>query len=57
VALETVLWFEHDVFDQLNLIQLLTWFREQLQRHHLPVGVLAVVPDHWSTRCLVFADR
>ena len=24
---ELVLWFEHDLFDQLNLIQLLTWIR------------------------------
>lgn len=30
---ELVLWFEHDLFDQLNLIQLLTWIRE-----HLPPG-------------------
>ncbi|CAN5752895.1 hypothetical protein BH18ACI5_BH18ACI5_03920 [soil metagenome] len=27
---ELVLWFEHDLFDQLNLIQLLTWIRERL---------------------------
>jgi hypothetical protein len=27
---ELVLWFEHDLFDQLNLIQLLTWVREHL---------------------------
>jgi hypothetical protein len=27
---ELVLWFEHDLFDQLNLIQLLTWIREHL---------------------------
>jgi hypothetical protein len=26
---ELVLWFEHDLFDQLNLIQLLTWVHEQ----------------------------
>src|SRR3954468_2725101 len=25
---ELILWFEHDLFDQLNLIQLLTWVRE-----------------------------
>jgi hypothetical protein len=30
---ELVLWFEHDVFDQLNLIQLLSWIRE-----HVPVS-------------------
>ena len=28
---ELVLWYEHDLFDQLNLLQLLTWIR-----HHLP---------------------
>lgn len=27
---ELVLWFEHDVFDQLNLIQLLTWIHTRL---------------------------
>lgn len=27
---ELVLWFEHDLFDQLNLIQLLAWIRERL---------------------------
>ena len=27
---ELVLWFEHDLFDQLNLIQLLSWLREHL---------------------------
>ncbi|HEY7190310.1 MAG TPA: hypothetical protein VH436_27350 [Vicinamibacterales bacterium] len=26
---ELVLWFEHDLFDQLNLIQLLSWIRER----------------------------
>ncbi len=25
-----VLWFEHDLFDQLNLVQLLPWIRERL---------------------------
>ena len=25
---ELILWFEHDLFDQLNLIQLLTWIRD-----------------------------
>jgi hypothetical protein len=30
---ELILWFEHDLFDQLNLVQLLTWIRE-----HLPAG-------------------
>lgn len=27
---ELILWFEHDLFDQLNLIQLLSWIREHL---------------------------
>jgi hypothetical protein len=27
---ELILWFEHDLFDQLNLIQVLTWIRERL---------------------------
>ena len=27
---ELILWFEHDLFDQLNLIQLLTWIHERL---------------------------
>ena len=27
---ELVLWFEHDLFDQLNLVQMLPWIRERL---------------------------
>ena len=27
---ELILWFEHDLFDQLNLIQLLTWIHGRL---------------------------
>jgi hypothetical protein len=27
---ELILWFEHDLFDQLNLIQLLAWIRERV---------------------------
>src|SRR5689334_1652698 len=27
---ELVLWFEHDLFDQLNLIQLLAWIRPRV---------------------------
>src|SRR5438094_1368291 len=27
---ELILWFEHDLFDQLNLIQVLTWIRGRL---------------------------
>jgi hypothetical protein len=29
---ELVLWFEHDLFDQLNLVQLLSWIGERLPR-------------------------
>ena len=29
---ELVLWFEHDLFDQLNLIQILSWLRDRLPR-------------------------
>jgi hypothetical protein len=32
---ELVLWYEHDLFDQLNLIQLLTWIRERLPPNKL----------------------
>jgi hypothetical protein len=38
---ELVLWFEHDLFDQLNLIQLLTWLRSHLPREK-PVGLICV---------------
>ena len=27
---ELIMWFEHDLFDQLNLVQLLTWIRARL---------------------------
>ena len=27
---ELILWFEHDLFDQLNLVQLLTWIRDHV---------------------------
>ncbi|MGH9372608.1 MAG: hypothetical protein ACRD15_13860 [Vicinamibacterales bacterium] len=36
---ELVLWLEHDLFDQLNLIQLLTWIRERLP----PAKVVSLV--------------
>jgi hypothetical protein len=40
---ELVLWYEHDLFDQLNLIQLLPWIRE-----HVPAS---------STVTLICIDR
>ena len=44
---EIVLWFEHDLFDQLNLIQLLTWIRERLP-HGKPVSLIGIgsFPGH-----------
>jgi hypothetical protein len=38
---ELVLWFEQDVFDQLNLIQLLTWLREHLPATK-PVSLICI---------------
>jgi hypothetical protein len=38
---ELILWFEHDLFDQLNLIQLLTWIREHLAATK-PVSLICV---------------
>ena len=44
---ELILWFEHDLFDQLNLIQLLTWIRERLPATK-PVSLVCVgsFPGH-----------
>jgi hypothetical protein len=38
---ELILWFEHDLFDQLNLIQLLPWIREHLPPSK-PVSLICV---------------
>jgi hypothetical protein len=38
---ELVLWFEHDLFDQLNLIQLLSWMRGQLPSSK-PVSLVCI---------------
>jgi hypothetical protein len=38
---ELILWFEHDVFDQLNLIQLLTWIRDHLPATK-PVSLICI---------------
>jgi len=38
---ELVLWFEHDLFDQLNLIQLLTWIRDHLPAT-TPVSLICI---------------
>ena len=38
---ELILWFEHDLFDQLNLIQLLTWISERFPAGK-PVSLICV---------------
>jgi hypothetical protein len=38
---ELILWFEHDLFDQLNLIQLLPWIREHLPSTK-PVSLICI---------------
>jgi RNA polymerase sigma factor (sigma-70 family) len=38
---ELILWFEHDLFDQLSLIQLLAWIRERLPTTK-PVSLVCV---------------
>jgi len=38
---ELILWFEHDVFDQLNLIQLLTWIRDHVPATK-PVSLICI---------------
>jgi hypothetical protein len=38
---ELVLWFEHDLFDQLNLIQLLSWIRSHLTGGR-PVSLICI---------------
>jgi hypothetical protein len=44
---ELILWFEHDLFDQLNLIQLLAWIRERLPAAR-PVSLICIgsFPGH-----------
>jgi hypothetical protein len=38
---ELVLWFEHDLFDQLNLIQILSWLRGH-GHHTKPVSLICI---------------
>ena len=38
---ELILWFEHDLFDQLNLIQVLTWIREHVPNSK-PVSLICI---------------
>jgi hypothetical protein len=44
---ELVLWFEHDLFDQLNLVQLLTWIRKRLpDRKVVSLVCIGSFPGH-----------
>lgn len=38
---EIILWFEHDLFDQLQLIQLLHWFSNQ-DLNHVPLSLIEI---------------
>jgi len=38
---ELILWFEHDLFDQLNLIQVLPWIRDHVPRTK-PVSLICI---------------
>lgn len=38
---ELILWFEHDLFDQLNVVQLLTWIRDHLPATK-PVALICI---------------
>jgi hypothetical protein len=38
---ELILWFEHDLFDQLNVVQLLTWTRDHLPATK-PVSLICI---------------
>jgi hypothetical protein len=43
---ETVIWFEHDLYDQLQLLQLLDWFSHQdLSTAHLSIIQLGTHPE------------
>jgi hypothetical protein len=44
---ELILWFEHDLFDQLNLIQLLTWIHELVPAtHRVSLVCVGSFPGH-----------
>jgi hypothetical protein len=45
---ELVLWYEHDLFDQLNLIQLLTRIGQKAASDHRPVSLICIdrFPGH-----------
>jgi hypothetical protein len=44
---ELILWYEHDLFDQLNLVQVLTWIRARLPQAR-PVSLVCIgsFPGH-----------
>jgi hypothetical protein len=43
---ELVLWFEHDLFDQVNLIQLLTWIRDRVSVKRVSLICIGAFPGH-----------
>ncbi len=49
---EVILWFEHDLYDQLQLIQILDWFAKQLQ---FPSKFTMICHDHFISETL--ADK
>jgi len=42
---ELVLWFEHDLFDQLNLIQILTWIRSRVPVDRVSLICIGSFPE------------
>jgi hypothetical protein len=57
---EVVLWFEHDLFDQLNLIQLLSWIRSrigELRATLISIDSLLVDLRRGDTAALPFLAR
>ena len=43
---ELILWFEHDLFDQLNLIQILSWIRERPAAKPVSLVCIGSFPGH-----------
>lgn len=48
---ELVLWYEHDVFDQLNLIQLLNWIGPSRGRRPAPIAWRSAASTAGSVAC------
>ncbi len=54
---ETVLWFEHDLYDQLQLVQLLHWFAERPARLSLVQAETYLGPLQQEELATFFAQR